>query len=203
MSSANETIRSWLKPQREERKQITISVKVEQLEYLDRLAKTFSSCSGENRTRQELIDTAIESYLKEALSVLQEENISLMELVPSQSPMKQDTVVLAAHPDGFERVFMGEKKWYYAPLRTNRTPDLKYIALYLTKPEKRITHYAEIAENGFEYFEPEGKYIIHLKGNPIPLPHTIPLGSSNAAATRRPKYTTFEKLLSAREYKDL
>jgi len=53
------------------------------------------------------------------------------------------------------------------------------------------------------YNETEGKYEILLKGEPIELADPIPLGSMSAVATRSPRYTTLEKLLSVREYKDL
>ena len=96
---------------------------------------------------------------------------------------------------------------YYVPQEFTEKYDfqklkeIKYIAVYITKPVQMITHYAKVA-----CIKPscdvEGKYDIEVE-KPIELGHYISLGKINSASTRAHKYTLLSKLKLAREYKDL
>ena len=98
-------------------------------------------------------------------------------------------------------MFLDENKWYYVRIREDRLPSLKYIAIYVSSPVSKITHYAKIKY--FEFDENMQKYIIHLDGQAIELENPVPLGGISAASTRAPKYTTLRKLLTADQFKDL
>ena len=73
---------------------------------------------------------------------------------------------------------------------------------YVGAPVSKIKYIAEVLK--FEEYNIEGtkKYRIYLK-NIEKLKHEIPLGNTNALQTRGVKYTTLEKVLNAKEYKDI
>lgn len=146
-----------------------------------------------------IIEDAVEAYIEEAIQIFEEEGIKM----ETESPDNEffDTVVFPAHEEGFRNVFLDENKWYYVRIREDRLPSLKYIAIYVSSPVSKITHYAKIKY--FEFDENMQKYIIHLDGQAIELENPVPLGGISAASTRAPKYTTLRKLLTADQFKDL
>lgn len=148
-----------------------------------------------------VIEDAVEAYILDANEIFRKNGIELEPL--NEEDENYDTVVFPAYEDGFRETFLDENRWYYVRVRKDRIEKLKYIAVYVGAPRSKITHYAKIAEDGFEYDENEKKYIIHFDGQAIELEHPIPLGSASAASTRAPRYTTLQKLLTAEEYKDL
>jgi len=186
------------KPQIPVKKQISISIKEENIENLDLIAKALSVSSGKTATRNMLIEDAIEAYVYEAKSILEESNIEIKQF-SYEGNVLFDTVVYPAHDEGFIEAFLNENKWYYVRIKKDKIPYIKHVAIYRGTPASRITHYAKVAD--FE--ETEEGYVINLDGHPIPLENPIPLGSVSAASVRAPRYTTLEKLLQASEYKDL
>lgn len=206
MSSIQQRISERLKPVDEERKSYTLFLKESIILQLDRIAKTMTKVSGQKINRVQLIDDAIDAYIEEALRTFTEQGIALESITskPVQDTLSSfDTVVYPSHDDGFRKVFLGEKKWYYVRANRSKIPFVKYLAIYIGAPYSRITHYARVAENGFLLDEEKQKYIVFLEGEPIALEHPVVLGSTPPAATRAPRYTTLEKLLSAQEIKDL
>jgi hypothetical protein len=73
-----------------------------------------------------------------------------------------DTIVCPAHPDGFEREFLGRNCWWAIRLSRRIISHLKYIAIYVTAPVHQITHYGRIAS--IRPYRDSGKYIVKLKG---------------------------------------
>lgn len=88
-----------------------------------------------------------------------------------------NTMVCPMRDDGFEEVFLGEKRWYAVRLRQKRIQHIKFIAAYRIRPISAITHYAEVSsiapcgkkeieECAQAGYNAVGKYIINLKGEP-------------------------------------
>jgi hypothetical protein len=74
--------------------------------------------------------------------------------------------------------------------------------MYETKPVSAIRWIAKIAENGIKPYKNTGKYIISVEEKTEIDP--ITLGSSKkGVAPQSPRYTTYEKLRSAKKISDL
>lgn len=202
MSYIEKTIKKRLVPMEEQsKKQIMISLKSESIEKLDTIARTLSKQSGRSTSRNMVIEDAIEAYIQDAMQIFEEEGIALEE--ENADYEFYDTVVFPAREEGFRKAFLDENQWYYVRIQKDRIPKIRYVAVYVGTPVSKITHYAKVAPNGFQYDDIEKKYRIHFEGQAIVLEHPIPLGGISAASTRAPKYTTLQKLLTAEQYKDL
>ncbi len=201
MSIVTEKVSARLKKREEPlRKPLTISYKVEHIKNLDTLAKVISQQSGQTTTRNMLIEDAVDSFIKETTLFLEEQGIEL----DIEDDNDFDTVIFPAQMnDDYKQAFFDEHEWRYVRIAKQRIPKIKYIALYVGAPQSAICHYATIAPNGFVYDNSEKKYKIILAGDPVELPHPIPLGSASAQAVRSPKYTTLSKLFTANEFREL
>ena len=51
-----------------------------------------------------------------------------------------DTIVVPARKEGFDRVFIGEDRWYAIKFSEAMQKQIKYIAGYQVKPISKITH---------------------------------------------------------------
>ena len=201
MSTVKEKIQSRLmEPEQKERRQIALSIQEEKLIQLERIAKAMTEHSGQNVTRNMLIEDAIEAYIDEASGILTQGGLWS---IPRELNESFDTVVLPTNEDGFREVFLGERRWYYVKLDKKKIPNIQYLALYVKEPVSAITHYGKVAENGFQLDEEKGKYLIQLEGEPLKLAHEIKLGETVPMATRSPKYTTLEKLKTVQYYNQL
>lgn len=198
MSRANQKILKRLEPVWEpEKKQFFLTLPVELTEKLDMVARAMTKASGRNVTRNMLIEDAAEAFLEEAIPTLEERGIPLTR---EDEPDFYDTVVFPGHEEGFRQAFLTEGCWYPVRVKQERIPRIKYVAVYVGQPVSAVTHYGKVAQ-----FVPDGagKYRIELEGAPVPLPAPVPLGKISAASVRAPRYTTLERLLAAKEYKDL
>jgi hypothetical protein len=119
---------------------------------------------------------------------------------PTSPGRKLDTVIVPAQKDGFEKVFLGEDSWHAIRISGGMLDKIKYIAAYQTQPVSAITHYAPVAR--IEPYGEEGKYklIFSEKATPI---GPIPFGDATTGTMQGPRYTTFEKLKTARKISDL
>lgn len=73
-----------------------------------------------------------------------------------------DTIVCPAQPDGFNKRFLQEDRWYEISLDSSKIPKIKYIAMYEVAPVSAINYIGEVAE-----IKPYGntrKYEVILKG---------------------------------------
>lgn len=202
MNNLEKSIHKRLKPlEIQSKKQVVVSLKISDIEQLDAIARTLSKQSGRSTSRNMIIEDAIDAYIQDAMQIFEEEGIAIES--KSMEDEIYDTVVFPAYEDGFRETFLDEDCWYYVRVQKDRIPNLKYIAIYVGAPISKITHYAKIAPDGFEYDADEKKYIVHFEGQAIELENPIPLGGISAASTRAPRYTTLQKLLMAEEYKDL
>jgi hypothetical protein len=75
-----------------------------------------------------------------------------------------DTIVVPAHPKGFEEVFLGEKRWPNLKIDQKRKAYVRFIAVYQTRPVSTITHYVEVER--FDPLEQKGRYTVIFKGEP-------------------------------------
>lgn len=112
-----------------------------------------------------------------------------------------DTIIVPARADGFEKVFLGENRWFAIRMSSSMLDKVKYIAGYQVNPVSAITHYAEVER--IEKYEDSTKYIIYFKASankigPIVLPK-----NNKGLAPQAPRYTSFKKLIKAKTMKDV
>ena len=200
MSTAKDLILKRLeKPEEPAKKQFLLSLRPELVGSLDQMVRAITRSSGQSVTRGMLIEDAVKAFLDDTIPALEERGIYLEE-EETDAPYF-DTVIFPAHQEGFEKAFLGENKWYYVRTRSDKMPKIKFCAIYVGQPTSAITHYAKVSRF---VLDPETKkYIVEFDGKPVELEHPVPLGSAPSASTRAPRYTTLEKLLSAREYGEL
>jgi hypothetical protein len=109
-------------------------------------------------------------------------------------------VVCAAFEDGFKHAYMENNAWWAIRLSQEAREKLKYLAIYEKAPVAHINHYAEI--DRIEPYKDTGKYILFLKNKKTVKP--IKLGTGKRGeAPQAPRYTTLEKLLSAKSVSEL
>ena len=204
MSIISEKINERLsKPQLPVKRQISLLITDEYVNRLDLIAKVLSSSSGKTTTRNMLIEDAIEAFTLEAEKTFKEKGIDIEDFYDDDNKEFFDTVVYPAHNNGFIKAFLNENLWYHVRINKDRIPLIKYVAIYRGTPESRITHYAQVAQDGYVYDDTYKGYVVHFEGYPIELDNPIPLGSASSASVRAPRYTTLQKLLAASEYSDL
>lgn len=191
------------------KKAITINLNEQLIIKVDKIAKKFTDIAKNKVfSRNSIIESAIENYINEASSILENDYGIILDEFEIEKEVKKeeekgefDTVVFPAHNDGFNETFLGENCWYAVRIREDKVPKLKYIAIYRSAPVSGITHVAEI-EN-IQQYKDTNKKIIYFKDNAIKLDQPVGLGNSDANSMRSPRYTTIEKLKKANEVKDL
>lgn len=158
---------------------------------------------GKIFTRNALIEEALKCYVKEAKEILRTDYNYDLELDTSINDFNSefDTVIFSAHETGFKEVFINEKCWYSVKIHESRIDKIKYLAIYRTAPISAITHLVKVSH--IEQFEDTDKKIIYFAENPIELPNPIVIGDYKPLSMRSARYTTKEKLLNAKEVKDL
>jgi hypothetical protein len=107
-----------------------------------------------------------------------------------------DTVVVPAQEEGFNKVFVGENRWFAIRIGAKQMPKLKYIAAYQVAPIGAVTHVAEI--QSIKPFENTGKYVLTFK-NPAEKVGPIPRGEYSHINMQSPRYALREKLLHAKD----
>jgi hypothetical protein len=106
-----------------------------------------------------------------------------------------DTIVIPAHPQGFNDVFVAENRWPNLKIDQKKLQQVRYIAVYQTKPVSAITHYAEI--ESFESLARQGRYDVRLRGKPVCV-GPIPFTDADTCAIQGPRYTSLSLILKAR-----
>lgn len=200
MEKNNTYFNNLLKSSKAAKKQIALYLDESKVERIDMIIKLFSSLSdSKSFSRNTLIEEAIDKFLEESESFLQEEHgINVEEMLEDVRSEKYDTVIFAAKGRGFEETFMGEAEdacWYPCRVSEKREDNLKYIAIYRGNPISAITHYAKIKE--FRY-DPERKCkVCYFEGEPIELPNKVVLGNKDGCFFVGTKYTAIESLTNA------
>jgi hypothetical protein len=157
-----------------------------------------------------------QAFLKEILQILP--LLGLRELephmvvadpdIPQTAEQRQltlqtenDTVVVPAKREGFEKVFLGENQWRAIRISGGMRPRLHWIAAYQSQPVKAITHIAEI--DRIEPYGDGGKYAVIFKGPAQKLDHPIPFDDAPSGLMQGIRYTRRSKLLTAKKVTDL
>ncbi len=184
-------------------------------------AKTSGRCHLDNDvspreprlTEAEKADT--KAFLKEILQILPLVNVRVFETInpvatphatlpdvqTSSSNIENDTIVVPAKKEGFERVFINENCWHAIRISGGMLDKIKYIASYQTKPVSAITHYAPV-----EKIEPYGennKYKVIFSQPAQLLENPIPFGNATSGSMQGSRYTNFSKLMAANTLSDL
>ena len=100
---------------------------------------------------------------------------------------------MPAKEEGFNRVFIGEDRWYAIRIGAAMKDRIKYIAGYQVSPISAITHVAEIQE--IKPYQDSGKYQVIFKG-PAKAIKNIPLTESKYKP-QGPVYAEYDKLIQA------
>ena len=163
-------------------------------------------------TESEKADT--EGFLKEILQILPLVSLRVFEFPKpvaapkattknalSESPShKPDTVIVPAREGGFKKVFLGEDSWHAIHISGGMIGKIKYIAAYQSHPVSEITHYAPV--DRIEPYGEGGKYRIVFSEKARPI-GPIPFGDALPGTMQGPRYTTFEKLRTAKKLSDV
>lgn len=105
-----------------------------------------------------------------------------------------DTIIVPARPEGFERVFLGEGKWYPIRLSPESRKRLKHLAVYQTAPISAVTHLADVV--GFTALD-DGRWSIELhRVREVPPVKFISDGMTKTLQT--PRLTRLDRLLAVR-----
>jgi len=114
-----------------------------------------------------------------------------------------DTIVCAAREDGFKEAFLDKGAWWAIRLSPSLIPQLKWIAMYESKPVQAIRWIGKIQANGIKPYKNTGKYIISVeKKSKIDPPIKLD-ANKKGVAPQSPRYTTHEKLEDAKHMSDL
>ncbi len=117
-----------------------------------------------------------------------------------------DCIIAAAnedrHPNAIDEVFFGENCWRSLSMAEAKRNTIEWFALYQTKPERQVTHYAKILDIVPSPKE-EKKWQINFDGEPIALEHPIDHGENSAPLMQRSRYCNKNDLLSAKSLTDL
>lgn len=105
-----------------------------------------------------------------------------------------DTIVVPAHPKGFQDVFMEEQRWPNLKVDGRRLSSIKYIAIYQTSPVSAITHVGTIET--FEPLERKGRYNVRLSGRPKEI-NSVKYTNADVCAVQGPRYSTLELVENA------
>lgn len=114
--------------------------------------------------------------------------------------MDGNTLIVAAHDDTYESVFVEKLCWYPVRIHDRRLEQVKWIAAYRGRPISAITSYARITK--IEPFLETGRFKVSFE-SPIDLPHPVELGPVASEAIQGHRYTTLDKLIQAKQLANL
>lgn len=136
---------------------------------------------------------------------LVEAEIDVEESVASGKPdvdiSELDTVVVPAREEGFQETFLGENRWYAIRMHSSMRPQIKYIAVYRVRPISAITHIAQVAS--IEPWRDSDKYVVNFRGPAEEIEHIPWVRDGRVKALQNLRYTTRERLLSAKTLEDI
>lgn len=120
--------------------------------------------------------------------------------LPSASVSNDVVVVVPAQEEGFKAVFLGEHRWRSIRIAGGKLQQIRYLAVYQTKPISAVTHYAPVAE--IEPYGEGGKYQLIFSGPPVEIT-PIPFADASPGLMQGPRYTTLGRLLAAKTVTEL
>jgi len=160
-------------------------------------------------TESERADT--QEFFKEVLSIFplvevrvfeKAKKIAVASKIETLTTKKQiqNTIIVPAQEDGFNEVFLGENCWYAIRIGGGKLNEIKYIAAYQTAPVSAVTHFAEV--ESIEPYGDGGKYKLNFVAPAKPI-GPIKFAGGKQGTLQSPRYTTYDKLLSAKEVMEL
>jgi hypothetical protein len=148
----------------------------------------------ENNSGQRLYQ--FEPFLADIAIVPNDSVIGTEVTLVSVEPDEIDTVVVPAHKEGFEQVFLGENCWHAIRIHGTVRPQIRYIAAYQIRPVSAITYIAPV--KSIEPYGDEGKSIVYFSEPAKPI-SPIPMVKGGKVKTfQNLRYTTFDKLLKGK-----
>jgi hypothetical protein len=114
-----------------------------------------------------------------------------------------DTIVCPARPRGFANVFLGQDRWYAIRMSAAMIPQIKYIAMYETKPYSGIRWIGHVQD--IKPYQDSDKFDVIISkreklDNPIKL---TPDEYRRGMQPRGPKYTKMELIRKAKTLSDI
>jgi hypothetical protein len=175
----------------------------EHLKELESLVLRIASPKG-NRTSGKFMESrALSKLFKQKVQQMQRKELfeitgdEQVEISKDRSERRRlgefDTIVCPAHPDGFEEEFLGKNRWYAIRIAKSVIPHLKYIAIYVSAPLHKITHYGRI--NSIKPYQESGKYMVKLSGKAKSIG---PIAHSPGITMQGPRLAIMERLKRAR-----
>ncbi|MED4554073.1 hypothetical protein P9305_15175 [Lysinibacillus capsici] len=206
-------LRKRFNEENETTKNVTYSLSIEVIDSIEdiieknKLLAEKYQVSGLPITRSDVISNAITSYIESyelaLATVLKDldceiERGKVIEVI--EPNIHADTIVVAAHPDGFNKVFLKDHEWYKVRMANWRKEYVKYVAIYVGSPFSQVTHYAEIKK--IENIE-NGKYKKFILEEPVKLDNPISLGPMDSIGLRQSVYTRLDHMLTSKHLSDL
>jgi hypothetical protein len=174
---------------------------------IDEESEDLNSLLNRLADRPEVVVVKKYQYMSEAIYQYNpfREGVSESEAVSRKGSLELkevDTIVCPARADGFKHAFLNNDSWWAIRISPSLIPNLKYIAMYETNPVSQIRWYAKIRHNGIRPYKNTGKYIVAVENKkrigPIQLDK-----DKRGVAPQSPRYTTHDKLLSAKKISHL
>ena len=191
---------NFLSKTKETKRQISAFFTPSTIEKLDNCIEQLKEKSNTTVNRSLIIEFAVETFVNNCEIAMKDFEINHKVIKPTE--LEYDTIVCPSNITGLTD-FIKNNKWQYVRLNEKKINKIKYIALYVGQPLSKITHYGKVKEIKVAENLSSKKYIILLEDKPIELQNPIELGNTSPIATRSIKYTTLNKLKTAKEYKDL
>ncbi len=192
-------IKSLLVPKEDrEKKQVALFLPQHTIDKLDNYVSILSKYSDGKVNRNILIQKAIDCLL-ESIPTAIDEFENEYEKVKKEP---YDTILVPSQSSG-EAFILENQYWEYTKINPEKLKYLKYFALYLGHPVQQIKYWAEIDSFEEVTLDNQKKYRIYFKGAIHTITPGIPLKDLNAVYTRPIRYIKKEKLLRAKEYKDI
>jgi hypothetical protein len=121
---------------------------------------------------------------------------SSVEPRPIMSPEDIDTVVVPAHEDGLQEVFLEKNCWYSVRIRGAVRSQIKYIAVYQVDPVSAITYVAPV--KSIEPWKDSGKVVLYFTEPAKPIGPIPLVKGGKVKALQNLRYTTHERLIKAK-----
>lgn len=113
-----------------------------------------------------------------------------------------DTVVVPAREEGFQKVFLKENRWFAIKMYANTRPNIKYIAAYRVAPQSAITHIAPVSS--IEQWDGDpGKVVVNFAEPAREIGRITLLKDGRVKAPQNLRYTNHERLLQAKTLDDI
>jgi len=121
--------------------------------------------------------------------------------LPPVEATEIDTVVVPAHEDGVEEVFLGEDRWYQIRIHNTMRPQIKHIAVYQVAPVSAITHMASV--KSIEPWKDTGKYVVNFSAPAEPIGPIPLVKNGRIKPLQNLRYTTRARLEAAKTLDDI